>query len=97
MSTLLRAVIPGLSFMIAASAAADPIPLIDAHSQVDHKVDLARIVPLLDEAGISRMILSIRGPIGFEAVIDLAAQHPARITPAVRTKSWHYERNTSKY
>lgn len=99
MSTLLRAVIPAsaLSLMIATFAAADPIAIIDAHSQVDHRVDLDRIVPLMDRAGVSRVILAARSKRKWRDIIALAARHPDRIVPSVRTKGGTYRRNHVKY
>ncbi|MBI2989335.1 MAG: amidohydrolase family protein [Deltaproteobacteria bacterium] len=68
-----------------------PCVLIDAHGQFDHEVNGEAVINLLDQGGISRIILSaIRGrPAG--DVADLAVDHPDRITPAVRTKGDGYE------
>jgi predicted TIM-barrel fold metal-dependent hydrolase len=98
-STVLRAVIPALSLslMIAPGAVADPIPLIDAHSQVGHKLVLEDVLPLLNKAGISRAILSTNGQLRFEYLVDLAEQHPDRITASVRTKSRAYSIDHPKY
>ena len=99
MPTLLRTVIPALalSSMIAISAAADPIPLIDAHSQVDHKVELGGIVPLMDEAGIAHVILATRSRLKPGPFMRFAREYPTRITPSVRTKSRWFNRNHDKF
>ena len=76
---------------------ADPIPIIDAHSQLDHKSDLERVVPMLDEAGVSRVLLATRGRRSWFDIVDLNRRFPDRITPSVRTKGGHYNRNLPKY
>ena len=68
---------------------ADDIPIIDAHSQIDHLAELARVVPLLDRAGVSRVILAARGRRHWRDIAGLAARHPGRVTASVRTKSEH--------
>ena len=73
------------------------IPIIDAHSQVDHKVDLKDVIPLMDKGGVSRVILSPRSKLRRKAFMAFASRHPDRITPAVRTKSGIYRRNHPKY
>jgi len=85
------------AFLVITSARADEPPLIDAHSQVDHRVDLADIVPLMDRAAISRVLLGTRGKISFKDVIELARKHPGRITPSVRTKGSAYAENRNGY
>lgn len=61
------------------------VPLIDAHSQLLPGMDVERIVPLMDEAGVSVTILSAtqRKP---ELILDLAEAYPDRIIPAMSTK-----------
>lgn len=73
------------------------IPIIDAHSQVDHLVDLKRVIELADLGGVSQIILSTRGQIRPEELLSFAAQYPARIIPAVRTKGNAYTRNEKGY
>lgn len=73
------------------------IPMIDAHSQTDHLVDLERVITLMDRAGVRRTILSARGRLKGRDLLDFAARHPGRITPAVRTKSLRYVENHPKY
>ncbi len=62
-------------------------PIIDAHSQVDQKTNLSDIVPLLDEAGVSRVILSTRFSQPTADILSLAARYPDRIFPAAKTKT----------
>jgi predicted TIM-barrel fold metal-dependent hydrolase len=73
------------------------IPIIDAHSQADHHVDLDGIVPLMDKAGIARVILATRGRLNFRELADFARRHPGRITASVRTKGRVYDENRDKY
>lgn len=76
-----------LYFLFSSSVVnAAEIPIIDAHSQADQNVDLEEVIELMDRAGVMRTILSLRGRRQSEDLIDFAARHPDRITPAVRTK-----------
>jgi len=81
----------------AGGAVADPPILVDAHSQIDHHVDRATIVPLMDAAGVRHVILSARGKVKPEQITAFAAQHPDRVTASVRTKGGHFSRNTDKF
>ena len=76
---------------------ASEIPIIDAHSQVDHLVDLRKVVELADHGEVSQIILSTRGRITPEELLSFAAQFPARIIPAVRTKGNAYTGNQRGY
>ncbi len=62
-------------------------PLIDAHSQVEEKLDFDAIVPLLDRTGVAQVILSARFSQPTSDVLALAAKHPSRILPAAKTKT----------
>lgn len=88
-----------LLFALAATpgARAADVPIVDAHSQVDHEVDLAKVIELMNRAGVVRTILSARGRVTPEEMASFAARHPDRITAAVRTKGWPYARNEAKY
>ncbi len=86
-----------LSLPGAGSVSADEISIIDAHSQVDHHVDLDGIIPLMDKGGVSRTILAARGKVKPNALAAFAARHPGRITAAVRTKGRIYMQNQPKY
>ena len=72
-------------------------PIVDAHSQVDEKTDLAAIVPLLDEAGVTKVILSTRFNQPSSDVTALASKHPDRIIPAAKTKTKAFMRGQEKY
>lgn len=84
-------------WLLAAPAQAHDIPIIDSHSQADHQVDLDDIVPLLDRAGVSRVILAARSKRDWRDIAQLAARFPDRVTASVRTKGGKYRRNHPKY
>ncbi|UCG66224.1 MAG: amidohydrolase family protein [Deltaproteobacteria bacterium] len=65
---------------------ADGLPIIDAHSQADEHIGFDEIIELMDRAGVSRTILTLRGRRQPEELAGFASRHPDRITPAVRTK-----------
>ena len=83
--------------IFAISSAAAGIPIIDAHSQVDHFVELEDVIRLMDKGGVSRTILGMRGRVKPKDLAAFAGRHPGRITPAVRTKGWSYVENRPKY
>jgi hypothetical protein len=62
-------------------------PIIDAHSQVDQNTNLSKIVPLLNQAGVARAVLSTRFGQPTADILKLAARHPDRIFPAAKTKT----------
>jgi hypothetical protein len=62
------------------------LPIIDAHSQADEHIGFDEIIELMDRAGVSRTILTLRGGRQPEELAAFASRHPDRITPAVRTK-----------
>ena len=70
---------------------AHPIPLIDAHSQIEAAIAPERVIELMDAAGVSRTILSARHGTSVGAMVDLARRHPDRITAAVRSKGAAYQ------
>lgn len=77
---------------------ADEIYFIDAHSQVDHKVeDLNLVIQRMNEAGVYRTILATRSKRPPSDVVQFAQDYPERIVPAVRTKSGAYNNNHPKY
>ena len=86
-----------LSLILSSFPAAAELPIIDAHSQVDHKVKLGKIIELMDQAGVSRTILSTRGRIKPGRLVEFARKFPNRITPSVRTKGRPYVKNRPKY
>lgn len=69
------------------------LPIIDAHSQANQKIELEEILALMDEAGVSRTILSSWGGRRSKDLTAFAKRHPHRITPALRTKGGIYRSN----
>jgi len=65
-------------------------PIIDAHSQADQEIELEEILALMDEAEVSRTILSSWGGRRPRDLTAFAKRHPHRITPALRTKGGIY-------
>jgi len=87
-----------LPLIISNNLAASGLYFIDAHSQVDHKVDnLELIIQRMDQAGVYRTILAARSGRKPEEVAAFAEEHVGRIVPAVRTKSEAYRNNSPKY
>ncbi|MFC1491918.1 amidohydrolase family protein [Nitrospinota bacterium] len=78
-------------------AAEAGIPIIDAHSQIDHFVDLDEVIKLMNKGGVSRTILSARTKMTPENLAAFSGRHPGRITLAVRTKGWGYVLNWPMY
>ena len=79
---------------------ADDMPdlyFVDAHSQMPKGLDLDKIIPLMDQAGVRHTILSARNDRPPQDVADFAAQHPKRITAAVRSKGRAFNGNTPKF
>jgi len=59
--------------------------------------DESKIISLMDEAGVRHTILSARNDRPPEDVANLAAQHPKRITAAVRSKGKAFNNNSPKF
>ena len=77
---------------------AEELYFIDAHSQVDHKVDdLSLIIQRMDEFNVRKTILATRGRRPPFDVADLAERYPDKIIPAVRSKSGAYKKDKGKY
>jgi predicted TIM-barrel fold metal-dependent hydrolase len=72
-------------------------PIIDVHSQVDANTDLNSIVPMLDQAGVAKVILSTRFKQPSSDVLELAARHPDRIIPAAKTKTKAFTKGKGDY
>ena len=71
---------------------------IDAHSQVDHKLEnLELIIQRMDEAGVYHTILAARSGRTPKEVVAFAEAHEGRIVPAVRTKGGAYRNDSPKY
>lgn len=65
---------------------AQPLPVVDAHSQFDDSTPVAALIENAARAGVSRIVLSARGRVAPKDVLDLAARHPGCFVAAVRTK-----------
>ena len=77
--------------LIPCAAAADAIPMVDAHSQVDTAVDMEQVLSAMDEAGISHAILSsLHGASRTRDIVDFAKRRPGRITPSIGLKDRRY-------
>jgi predicted TIM-barrel fold metal-dependent hydrolase len=70
----------------------ETVPIIDAHSQYDEEISADEIIDLMDQAGVSRTILSQRGNVKLDHILAIVSRYPDRITPAVRTKSKIYKK-----
>jgi predicted TIM-barrel fold metal-dependent hydrolase len=84
------------------SAARGPIPLIDAHTQIEQTVDLNLVSRLIEQSGVSCVIMSTLFLRKNEDVVTFAAQHPGRIIPAVTVKGfgpaeWKKRIDTNQY
>jgi predicted TIM-barrel fold metal-dependent hydrolase len=77
--------------------AGNAIPMIDAHSQIDQLVEIEKVIPLLDQAGINRIILTTRGKRKLRDIVDLAKEYPDRVTASIRLKGKAYEKNKPKF
>ncbi len=73
------------------------IPIIDAHSQVDHNTDIEKVVPLMDKAGVAVTILSTRFKRPSQDVVDYARKNPGRIIPAFKTKTRPFMKGSTGY
>lgn len=77
---------------------ADELYFVDAHSQIDDTVTpLNTVISLMEQGGVTHTILSTRGRLQGNAILQLAAQYAERITPAVRTKGNPYESGSPEY
>lgn len=77
--------------------AASSLPIIDAHSQLDPKVDPETILDLLDRSGVSRVLLASRAEGADSVVLELVGRHPDRITASIRSKGPDYQHGDSRF
>lgn len=70
---------------------------IDAHSQVDEQIDQVEILQRMQQAGITKSILSSRRKRRAFDMADWSENHPDRIIASVRVKGKHYKKDTPKY
>lgn len=95
-ATLILGVLIAAGF--GAATAADPIPLIDAHSQADKDFDVSAALKLMEQGGVRRTILSSRGGLTPNKLVAMAAAHPDRITASMEVKSQqHYMTGTPEF
>ena len=83
--------------ILAVSSQAENLYFIDAHSQVDDTVPLSAVISLMEQGGVTHTILSARGKLQGNTLLEFVAQHPGRITPAVRTKGGAYDSDSPGY
>lgn len=83
--------------LLGSAALAGDLPFIDAHSQMAKGLDPAKIIPLMDQAGVRITLLSARNDRQPADVLALAAQYPDRIIPMVRTKGKAFNENRPDY
>lgn len=72
-------------------------PVIDAHSQIDNKTNLDKVIPLLGKADVQHVILSWRGKRSAKDIVSIARNNPNRITASIRLKGQHFDNNSSKF
>ncbi len=75
----------------------DDLYFIDAHSQADSEQVLQRVIPLMDQAGVQRTILSGRRKLKSNDIANYAEQYPGRIIASIRTKGRAYVKNKKGY
>lgn len=90
-------IVLSLLLLLCTYAHSQELYFIDAHSQVDHNIELEDIVKLMREAGVKKTILAARSKRRSTEIADLAEAYPGEIVASVRTKSKHYKRNTKQY
>lgn len=73
------------------------IPIIDAHSQVDHNTDIEKVIPLMNKAGVVKTILSTRFNRSSKDIITYSKKNPDRIIPAFKTKTKAFMKGLSEY
>jgi predicted TIM-barrel fold metal-dependent hydrolase len=76
---------------------AESLYFIDAHSQIDNRVDVKTVIQILERGGVKRTILSSTLGASQDEVRRLARQDPGRIIPAVRTKGYMTNRPLERY
>ncbi len=86
-----------LAILVPAYGASNVLPIIDAHSQFDENVPVARVIEYAARAGVTQVLLSARGRMTTAQVLDLASAHPACIVPSVRTKGGAFMENRPGY
>ena len=96
----MKLVLAGLFCLVglgSAYGAASALPLIDAHSQFDDDVPVARVLDVLARADVAKVILSARGQVTPATLSELGTANPECILPSVRSKSRSFDQNRSGY
>lgn len=71
---------------------------IDAHSQIDHKVDgLDIVLKRMSDNNVTTTLLSTRGKRNWQDILNWNSKYPTKIKPLIRSKGEHYRKNTSEY
>lgn len=89
-----------ISASVGVALAAEAMPelyFVDAHSQLPSGQDPAQIIPLMDQAGVWRTVLSARNDRDPRDVEALATLHPERIAAAVRSKGRSFVKNSREF
>lgn len=63
------------------------IPIIEPTAKLTN-MQIDKVIQIMDQGGIARIILSTRGKLTLEELISFAAKHPTRIIRALRTKGY---------
>ena len=83
-----------LPALLSGASAADQLPIIDAHSQLEPAIKPQQVIGMMKRAHVSRTILAARSKTSIGQIVSMAKQHPGMITAAVRTKSGAYQTGT---
>lgn len=85
------------AILLPSRGASDILPIIDAHSQFDEDVPVARVIQYAAKAGVTQVLLSARGRVTTAQVLDLAARYPGCVVPSIRTKGRQFDDNQPGY
>lgn len=86
-----------VALWLPALAAAQALPIIDAHSQFDDGTPAEKVIQQAARAGVAQMLLSARGGTTYDEVLALAEKYPGCVVPSVRTKGRAYAANERRY
>jgi hypothetical protein len=86
-----------IAILVPAHGLSGTLPIIDAHSQFDEKIPVAKVIEYASRAGVSQILLSARGRVTTAELLDLGSTHPTCIVPSVRTKGRAFEENQPGY
>lgn len=78
-------------------SASGAIPIIDAHSQFDDNTPIEQVISFAARAGVSQILLSARGRVTTQDVLNVGLAYPTCIVPSVRTKGRGYDENRPDY